>query len=204
MMEHNIKNRALGVYFSDKKAFYYLDDTEAKEIFSFKDIKKDLKNSIISLREGSDKLVEKFFANFDVDIENGDFWQRAGAIIGVEGGFEALNKIALGYGGKGGLSVDCRIRDGGFDYESFYSSLMSYKLAEVDEVTLAYSIFESLGDFLSNTLKDAAAKIGVNQFLICGKYIANSALFSRFVRNLPNAKTNISLPVDEINLLVGI
>ncbi len=202
--EHGISGNVLGLYFGDEKRFYYLNEKSEKEVFDFGSIPQNIKEAIATLREGSDRLVKKFFQTFEVEMEEGDFWERAAAIIGIDGGFEALQKAAMSFGGKGGLSVDCRIKDKRFEYESFYASLMSYRLAGVDSVTLAYSLFESLGDFCSNALRDMAAEIGVQQFVLAGRYIAVTPFFSRFVRNLPTTKTNIALPVDDINGIIGV
>jgi hypothetical protein len=204
LKEHSMQEKALGLYFSEQKRFYYLDEKGEKEVFDFGEIPKNLKSAIASLREGSDKLVERFFSEYNAQIEEGDFWERAASIVGIEGGFEELRKAAMSFGGRGGLSVDCRIAGKRFEYESFYASLMSYKLAGADSVTLAYSLFESLGDFCSNAIRDMAAQIGVQQFVLAGRYIAVTPFFSRFVRNLPTTKTNISLPVDDINGIIGV
>ncbi|NPA82982.1 MAG: hypothetical protein GXO38_00700 [Epsilonproteobacteria bacterium] len=204
MREHEMNSKALGLYLSEAKRFYYLDGASSKELFDFGAIPEDLEDSIAQLREGSAKLVERFFERFDANIEDGDMWERAAAIIGIEGGFEELRKAAMSFGGKGGLSVDCRIAKERFEYESLFASLMSYRLAGADSVTLAYSLFESLGDFCSNALRDMAAPIGVQQFVIAGKFIAVTPFLSRFTRNLPHVKTNIALPVDGINGIIGV
>ena len=205
MREHGIKEDALGLYFGDEKRVYYIKEDEEKTIFEFGDIKPNLLKRMENLREGSFKLVKKYTHAYGDGFEkSGDFWKICAALTGQNGGFERLNRLAMGFGGKGGVSVDCKIVENRFDYESFFASLMSYRLAGVDSVLLAYSIFESLGEFLSGSIKEVGLKTGVTEFLIAGPYIANSAFFSRFVKNLPMVKTNKSLPVDGLNTLLGV
>jgi len=205
--EHNITKRSVGVYFGEEKQFLYFDGSMIKKVFDFKKEPKKIVENIKLLRDGSDRLVKNYtkkFGSLEKFETLDSFFKRVAYLIGIDGGFDELNRIALGFGGKGGVSIDCLIIDNRFSYESFYASIMSYKLADVDPVLLSYSIFESLGDFLSNTLNDISKKLKTDEFVIVGKYITNSALFSRFTRNIPKVLTNKEFSVDDLNLFYSL
>jgi len=207
LRENDIDEKSVGVYFGDEKIFLYYNKKEIKRIFDFGEEPKNLIERIRNFREGSDKLVDNYIKRFGSldDLEKiSGFFERAAFLIGIDGGFKELNILSMNFGGKGGLSVDCRIIDDRFSYEAFYASIMSYRLGETDKILLCYSIFESLGDFLSNTLNELGKKLKAKEFAICGKYITNSALFSRFARNIPKTRTNREFSVDEFNLFYGI
>ncbi len=207
LRENGIDEKSVGVYFGDEKIFLYYDKKEVKKVFDFGAEPEKIVEHIKVLREGSDRLVVNYINRFGSldDLEKiSGFFERTAFLVGIDGGFEELSRLAMSFGGKGGLSVDCRIIDNRFSYEAFYASIMSYRLGNTDNVLLSYSIFESLGDFLSNTLNELGKKLKSEEFAICGKYITNSALFSRFTRNIPKVKTNREFSVDELNIFYGI
>ena len=204
LQEHNILDqKAVGFYFGEAMQFYYFN-TRAKLLFDFGKIPKDLQQKIAGLREGSDRLLKNFLDRFNVDIQQGDFWQRAARIIGIDGGYEELRLVGMQYGGKGGVSVDCEIGEDGFCYAAFYASLMSYRLAGAEAGLLAYSIFESLGEFASQQLRALGGELGASNFILAGRYITNSPFFSRFLRNIPTVKLNREFPVDGFNAIYGV
>ena len=202
--EHGIEDKMLGFYFGKQKRFYYYDKKRWRLVFDFGQIPQNLEQAIAMARKGSDKLIQNFLGRFNVDIESGDFWQRAARIIGVDGGYEELRLIGMHYGGKSGVSIDCRVQEDRFSYEAFYASLMSFRLAEAKSTLLAYSIFESLGEFVSQQLRSLGAELKVEHFLLAGKFITNSPFMSRFTRNVPNVKLNQEFPTDGFNGIYGL
>jgi len=203
LLEHKIANeKALGFYFGENIAFYYFNGG-CKEIFSFGEIPNEFESKISSYKEGYDKLIKRFFEKFKADIQKGDLWQRVANILGVEGGYEELRLLAMQFGKKGGVSVDCKIEKNRFAYEAFFASLMSYRLAGADNMLLSYSIFESLGEFAGTQLRSMGAEAKTNNFLLAGEYITNTPFLSRFLRHIPIPKCNIQYPVNRINALYG-
>ena len=202
--EHGIEDKMLGFYFGKQKRFYYYDKKRWRLVFDFGEISQNMEQAIAMARKGSDKLIQNFLGRFNVDIESGDFWQRAARIIGVDGGYEELRLIGMHYGGKSGVSIDCRVQEDRFSYEAFYASLMSFRLAEAKSTLLAYSIFESLGEFVSQQLRSLGAELKVEHFLLAGKFITNSPFMSRFTRNVPNVKLNQEFPTDGFNGIYGL
>ncbi|WP_281951726.1 hypothetical protein [Nitrosophilus kaiyonis] len=197
LKEHTIIEPTVGVYFSSKVKFFYKKQV-TKEVFEFGKIIFEPKRKVV---EQFQKKYPKRWAAFE---EERDFLLKAARVIGFDRDFEAFNRFSLEFGGKGGVSIDCRVVENGFDYSSFYASIMSFVLAEADSKLLAYSIFESLGDFLSSQAVSILRESKAKYIVLCGAYIANSAFFSRFVRNAPMTKVNIEYPIDKENALLGV
>ncbi|MRI58664.1 MAG: hypothetical protein C6H99_04050 [Epsilonproteobacteria bacterium] len=183
---------AVGVWFGDEVKFALLQGGAMREIFSFGKVR----------FEGEKKVAKRFRERFRDRMEafesEKNFLLKAARLLGVDGDFEAFNLLAHHYGGKGGVSVDCKVSEDGFDWESFYSSIMSFVLAEAKEELIAYSIFESLGEFLSSQAVEVQRKMKAQGVVLAGKYICNSPFFSRFSRNVRDVKYPKGFWVDEV------
>jgi hydrogenase maturation factor HypF (carbamoyltransferase family) len=71
--------------------------------------------------------------------------------------------------------------------------MMAYKMADVDNVTLVYSFYESLSEFICNYVNEIAKEISAKDVVFCGNMFANSILLSKTNKTL--SKTyNIILP----------
>jgi hydrogenase maturation factor HypF (carbamoyltransferase family) len=95
--------------------------------------------------------------------------------------FLALSDKSLEFRGNGGLKIDTFFKEEGFDYESFVGSIMSFKLAGVEEHYLAYSIFEALGDMIISTLNQLKMKHKIDNFIMMGDMFENNVLYSRIL-----------------------
>ena len=187
---------AIGVYFGDEPAFYYLDKNRATKIFDFN---KPHCGSTRKVVERFVRLEPKRYARF---MQTEGFLEKAAALAGLE--LEEFERLALEFGGKGGLSIDCKIADDGFDYGSFYASMMSFLLAGTDAKLLAYSVYESLGEFMSQQAVEAMRKSKATGIALAGRHCTNSAFMSRFVRNYPGVLLPIEYPVDDEGVFAGI
>ncbi|BCD60318.1 MULTISPECIES: hypothetical protein [unclassified Nitratiruptor] len=197
LKEHGITEPTVGVYFSDTVKFFYKKQT-IKEIFDFGEIKFEAKRKVV------EQFQKRFPERYEAFEKENDFILKAARVIGFDGDFDSFNKLSLSFGGKGGVSIDCRVEESSFDYSSFYASIMSFVLADADSKLIAYSIFESLGDFLSNQAVSIYRETKASHIVLCGAYIANSAFFSRFTRNAPMTKVNIEYPIDNESALLGV
>ncbi|WP_200763057.1 hypothetical protein [Nitrosophilus alvini] len=212
--ENNVFDKsAVGVYFSKNVSFMLYSAKRAKRVMEFgKYNAAAILDDIKTLREGSDRLVENFKKRFEdicdqisrIEGEREDFLNTAAIIAGI-GSEEELANRALQFAGKGGVAIDCGFREGKFDYSSFFASIMSYKLADIDELLLCYSIFESLGDFIASVVNEIREKTKAKNVVLSGKYIANQVFFSRFSTKLTFAKPliNREFPCDEQNFVYG-
>ena len=79
------------------------------------------------------------------------------------------------------------------DYRKIVQSIMAYKMADVDNITLIYSFYESLSEFISNYVNEIAKEIKANDVVLCGNMFANTILLSKTTKAL--SKTyNLILP----------
>ncbi len=206
--------RAVGVHFGDEPTFVYHNGTQpivAVPAMAFDG--HGLREKIASLREGSDRLVENFAAKAPETAEKlfgpeppRDIFEAAAAILGLErGGLDAVGKEALKFHGKGGLQVDTKVKSNRFDPYAFIASLMSYRLAGVEKPLLAYSVFESFGDYVSGILTELKARSKAEHIVLCGRAFGNPSLFSRVQKKLGTGAflMNRTVPIDRENVLLG-
>lgn len=147
------------------------------------------------------RLMENFQAAFPENYralealsaqDEKSLFDAVGAIIGLEGGFEAISDASLSFSGNGGVKVDVRFGEGSFDTLSFLASLISFKLAGVENNLLTYSLFESLADMATETLSQLKSRLKTNEVILFGDLMANTPFYSRVERNLGNATAHIS------------
>jgi hydrogenase maturation factor HypF (carbamoyltransferase family) len=98
-----------------------------------------------------------------------------------EKSFEAVSDKALEFRGNGGLKIDTHYSDSGFDYDSFIGSIISFKLAGVEEHYIAYSIFEAIADMAITTLNQLKTKLRIDKFIMMGDMFENTILYSRIL-----------------------
>jgi hydrogenase maturation factor HypF (carbamoyltransferase family) len=98
-----------------------------------------------------------------------------------EKGFEAVCDKGYEFRGNGGLKIDTNFNEDGFDYSDFIGSIISFKLADVEEHYLAYSIFEALADMSITTLNQLKDKFKIQNFVMMGDMFENSILYSRIL-----------------------
>ncbi|SMC09791.1 hypothetical protein [Nitratiruptor tergarcus] len=197
LKEHGITEPTVGVYFFNRVKFFYKKQV-TKEVFDFGEIKFEPKRKVV------EQFQKRFPKRYEAFEKQKNFILKAARLIGFDGNLDSFNKLSFSFGGKGGVSIDCRVEENSFDYSSFYASIMSFVLADADTKLIAYSIFESLGDFLSNQAVSIYRETKANHIVLCGAFIANSAFFSRFTRNAPMTKVNIEYPIDNESALVGV
>jgi hypothetical protein len=157
---------------------------------------------IATLRTGSDRLIENlktkrpdvYNALVDLSLqENATVFDAITILLRLEGkGYKALNNKSLKFIGKGGLKIDTKTKDNRFDNYAFLASIISFTLADVDTDLLAYSIFESLGDYFS-TIVELKSRSGADKFLLCGEYFGNVALHSRITTHV-TSRDSITYP----------
>jgi len=215
LVEHERAHEsAVGVYFGEEPTFVYHDGKRpivAVPPMAFDSA--ELRTKLSGLRDGSDRLLENFSAKFPEIAEKlfdeksaKDVFDAAAVIMGIPGhGLEAVGREALRFQGKGGVQVDTKIDRNRFDPYAFIASLMSYKVAGVDSALLAFSIFESFGDYVTDIATQLKAKAKAEHIVLCGRAFGNPSLFSRVKKKFGNQEflMNKVLPIDRENALVG-
>ena len=215
--EHGLfGSKCVGAYFDEETSFLYYDGKRVIRIvppIAFDPA--NMLEKIATLREGSDRLVENFktkmpeaFAALSAlqTQKNATLFDAASSILGLEeAGFAGLNKAALRFIGKGGLQVDTHVKDNRFDHTAFLASLISYRLAGVDAVLIAYSLFESFGDYFSDLMQEIRGKTKAEHYILCGSHFGQQSLFSRMQRNLKLTppRMNVNYPIGRENAVVG-
>ena len=215
--EHNMfHEKCVGVYFDEVASFLYYDKKHVLRIVPPKEfdgthIIEDIKN----LREGSDRLIEnlkKKFPEIYIKLEtlqkrnSVKLFEAVAILIGIEDeSMRGVTKEAMKFVGKGGIQIDTNLNDNRFDNTALLASIISYQLAGVKTSILAYSIFESFGDYFCDILQELKAKTKATEIVICGTHFANQSLFSRMQRNLKMTPPlmNISYPIGKENAVVG-
>ena len=200
--EHGLfGSKCVGAYFDEEPSFLYYDGKRAMRVVPPMALSlAGLTEKIAALREGSDRLIE----NFKVKMPETFAKLRALEELEEEG-FSGVNKAALRFIGKGGLQIDTHVKDNRFDHTAFLASIISYRLAGVDSILIAYSIFESFGDYFSDLMREIREKTKAEHVILCGSHFAQPSLFSRMQRNLKLTppRMNVNYPIGRENAVVG-
>jgi len=215
--EHGLfGSKCVGAYFDGEPSFLYYDGRHVIRVvppIAFDPA--NLLEKIGALREGSDRLVGNFKAKMPEvyatlqalqSREKVTLFDAAAVVLELEeAGFTGVDKAALRFIGKGGLQVDMHVKDNRFDHTAFLASLISYRLAGVDAVLIAYSVFESFGDYFSDLLQEIRGKTKAEHYILCGSHFGQQSLFSRMQRNLKLTppRMNVDYPVGRENAVVG-
>jgi len=215
--EHNIfDKRCVGAYFDEEPSFLYYDGKKALRIvppkeFSGANIIQDIKD----LRDGSDRLIanlEKTMPSIYKKLEalqekkDVKLFEAVAILMGLsDESMRGVTKEAMKFVGKGGIQIDTHVKDNRFDHAAFLASIISYQLANVSISILAYSIFESFGDYFNDILQELKAKTKSTEIILCGTHFSNQSLFSRMQRNLKMTPPlmNKNYPIGKENAIVG-
>ncbi len=177
----------IGIYLNKQKiSFLVKNEVGVKEVlkidnFDNKKLIEDLKKDEIRSR-----LITNFKNKFNtiyrkIENEKLSLFEVIGVILEVNGGFEEVSDKSLEFLGNGGLKVDFKFNNKEFDYVALIGSLMSFKLAKVENHYLAYSFFEGLGDFSLNIANQLKSKFKIKDLTFFGSILANNVLYSRIL-----------------------
>jgi hydrogenase maturation factor HypF (carbamoyltransferase family) len=215
--EHNLfGKKCVGAYFDEEPSFLYYDGKNLLRIVPPKHFDSShILDEISSLREGSDRLVENMkkklpdiYKNLEQlqTKEDVKLFEAVAIILDLdEESMKGVSIEAMKFVGKGGIQIDTHVKDNRFDHAAFLASIISYQLAGVSSVILAYSIFESFGDYFYEILSELKAKTKATEIILCGTHFANQSLFSRMQRNLKMTPPymNKNYPIGKESAVVG-
>ncbi len=216
LASHKLKGSAVGVYFEgDAIEFLYSNGLHVTTVVppvAFEPQK--LIERLKGLREGSERLIAnveqkrpELFAELQrIENEGLGLFEALSALIGLGlGGYDAVDNEALKFVGKGGTQVDTHHDESRFDPYAFLASVISYKMADVPETMLCYSVFESLGDYFVEILTQLQAKSKAEHIVLCGEHIAQASLYSRIVQKMKTHTplVNRSFPIGGEGAVVG-
>lgn len=201
-----------GVYFSQNSnkssLLMNLPTKGLKEVIAIPNIHNSLDNcieEISEIDEHCERLVnnykKKFPQYFESEVpQNAQGFESiinmCAKVIGM-GNAKEFEDMALSVTAKGGIQIDMKLvnLDGVnyLDYRRTVQSIMSYKMADVDNGTLAYSFYESLSEFICNYVDEVAKEIKAKDVVMTGNMFSNSILLSKTHKNL-SKNYNFILP----------
>lgn len=203
---------SIGVYFSqnsyNSSISINIPTKGIKQIITIPNIHNSIKNcfeEISEMDEHCSRLITNFNKKFPQVLENDVPSNTNGfeSIINMCAKVLSLNNAkefedtALNTSLTSGIQIDMKLvnLDGinYLDYRRIVQSIMAYKMADVDNITLIYSFYESLSEFICNYVNEIANDTKAKDIVLCGNMFANSILLSKTNKTL--SKTyNIILP----------
>jgi len=203
---------SVGIYFSlkskDSKVQLNLPTKGLRDVIHVCDTPTNLEvlcDEISCIDEDRQRLVENYKNKFTEIFENKSqedvygfesLMLMSAKVLGIDSAKE-FEDLALSMNIKSGLQIDFKImkvdRLNYIDYKKTVQSIMSYKMADVDNGTLAYSFFESLSEFICNYSDEISKEIKSKDIVLCGDMFANSILLSKTLKNL-SKNYNVLLP----------
>lgn len=198
--------------------------------FEFKfDSMKDLFKEIISTNESGEKLVRNFknsdpehFAEISAIVfDEKDFnvfklWGIVSIVLGYSKdsnlivAAKAIEDNATLFLGTKGPRIDYKLKRVGskvyLDPLMCVRTAMSFKLAQVDQLTLSFGVIESFVEFISTQLDEIKEEMKSDAVVVTGSLLENRHLFSKLSKEVSvNHKLyfNKELPVDGKNILYG-
>lgn len=198
--------------------------------FAFKfDSVKDVFDSIMSSNESGKKLVENFKNKFPEHFEaisaitfnEEEFnvyklWGIVSIVLGyskdknIFASAKVLEDSASSFFGTKGPRIDYKLKR--VDSKVYLDPLMtirtamSFKLADVDRLTLSYGVIESFVEFVSTQLDEIKEEMKSDAVVVTGSLLQNRHLFSKLSKEVSiNHKLyfNKELPIDGKNILYG-
>jgi len=134
------------------------------------------------------------------DIEN--FLDAAQAAIGAVS-FTDMLKKADNADVQGGVKLDFVLvkneNNVALNLKKCFVSLLSFKLGGVDDETLAYSIFESVMDFLIHGIDEAKKSFEIKKLCVGGEFLFSSVFVEKLKAKIKNVDIDMalnSLPAD--------
>lgn len=181
----------------------------AKKIVSASFFESNLVSELKDSFEFGQKLLSNFEASFadryakltsvalkpGMDIEN--FFNATSAVLGMDGGFAAIAAAANGADVAGGVKLDFVLQnENGSAYlnlKKCFASILSYKLAGVEDDIVAYSIFESAVDFLILSLDEVKKSFAVSKIDIGGEFLLSKAFVSKLKSKIKSVDIDMAL-----------
>jgi len=197
----NNKDRAIGAYLSVENNISFMVNNEiaSKKVLVISPF--DLNKFIINIDKNKNKLLENFSKKYPKiinELSSGKsygLFETLHLILDLDSSFynnrSAFDNIcdkSYEYRGNGGLKIDMNFDNNGFDYISFFGSIMSFKLADTNSSHLAYSIFEAFGDMTIETINQLKKRFKIDDIIMLGDMFENTVLYSRILDKFQLAK----------------
>ena len=212
--EHNLLDKkSIGVYFSlnSKNSFVNIKvlNEEEKRVIYIPDIKSNMNQileDISSLDENCKRLVDNFSKKYpytkDIKLSNNSGFstiiEAIAKLLNIES-IKDFEELALNSGYVDALQIDMKLikidNKNYLDYRKTIQSIMSYKMADVQNETLSFSFYEFLAEFIVDYLREIARKTNAKDIVLCGDIFSNRQVFHKVYKEL-SKKYNLILPTE--------
>ncbi len=203
--------KSIGIYMSTKSyessIAVNVPGKGVKEIIKIPNVMTDFDvciEDIEGIDENTERLVqnykEKFPQIFETkpSLENTHGFETilnlTAHMIGLKDANE-LESTAHDFKAKSGLDVSykvAKIDDMNYlDYRKVIQSIMSYKIAGVENPMLAFSVYESLSEFIVDNVMKINSELKCRDVVLCGDMFANSILLSKTQKELKTLKSHL-------------
>ncbi|MDR1008569.1 MAG: hypothetical protein LBL65_08455 [Campylobacteraceae bacterium] len=215
-----------GVYLSlknDDMIMFYSAQTGVLDMvnITYEDSLQEMLESIAKEDATGIRLIENYTEKFPLIVEKAkkislkqkakniaNLWSIAAFLMGLDGSLEEardklLENIST-FGGQKGPRVDYKLIDENsakttINAHKFIKSVMSFRLADVDDGLLSYGIAESLVYFLSDFMDGLKSDFQIKNVLLMGSLFGNKTISNLCVKHLGvNHKVhfNKELPIE--------
>lgn len=200
---------AIGVNFSKRGAnndiAVYMPTSGVKSIIKVPNIHLDLEHmfeEIAEIDENCARLIGNYQKKFSIENRalkecNGfeAIFEMIALIIGLKSA-KALEELALSANIQSGLKIDMVVEkiDGVnyLDYRRIVQSIMSYKMADVDNTMLCFSLYESLVDLITENITKIENDVKTKEVVITGDLWENKIYCDKLKKALKNYNILIS------------
>lgn len=200
---------SVGLYLSlDRSSYVGVRNGGSKRAISFLsphyNTIDDLLSEIASTGSSAKRLIESFKERFmglvsqTITPNDGlrSLFEMVCKVVGVEG-LDHFEALALDGGYQNTLSIDMKIEkiDGSnqFNYKKALQSIISYKMAGVEDSMLAHSFYDQFAGFVASNTIEIAKVVGTSNVALCGDLLANRVIFKKIFKEL-GATHKILLP----------
>ncbi len=126
-----------------------------------------------------------------------DFFAALSILFGSNGGFAHVAALADDADIAGGVKLDFVLQktDEGvaLDLKKCFASILSYKLAGVENNILAYSVFESAVDFLIVAQDEAKKSFEIKRLFVGGEFLLSKVFVSKLKSKIKNVDIDMAL-----------
>lgn len=133
-----------------------------------------------------------------------DFFATLSLLFGGNGDFAHVVALANDADIAGGVKLDFVLQksDEGvaLDLKKCFASILSYKLAGVENNILAYSVFESAVDFLIVSQDEAKKSFEIKQLFVGGEFLLSGVFVSKLKSKIKNIDIDMALNTLPSNL----
>ncbi len=196
---------------SDSFGVYAIkDNVGSKKILSSDFFRNGIWSEISANFEFGEKLCTNFKSSFaerfaainSLEIANlpqvEAFFAATAAVLGLNGGFEAMALLANKADIAGGVKLDFVLSrdengDVSLNLKKCFMSMLSYKIAGVEDEVLAYSFFESAVDFLIISQDEVKKSFEIGKLYVGGEFLLSKVFVSKLKSKITNIDIDMAL-----------